>query len=145
MVVDTFYFTDRFRTLEMNLQEWERLKKSIAAVVEGEADVARMLRDRLKSEKASGTKIKIETQIEFDDGCSAHSTLVQVLTQDRPGLLYRMCSLVSKHGCNIEIALIETEGQLAIDVLYLTSGGVKLTPARQVALGQALRDELAVR
>src|ERR1022692_2595911 len=51
MVVDTFYFTDRFRTLEMNLQEWERLKKSIAAVVKGEADVVRMLRDRLKSEK----------------------------------------------------------------------------------------------
>jgi len=143
MVVDTFYFTDRFRTLEMNLQEWERLKKTIAAVVKGEADVARMMRDRLKSEKGSGTKVKITTQIEFDDGCSAHSTLVQILTQDRPGLLYRMCSLVSKHECNIEIALIETEGQMAIDVLYLTSGGSKLSADRQAALGQALRDELA--
>jgi [protein-PII] uridylyltransferase len=145
MVVDTFYFTDRFRTLEMNLQEWERLKKSIAAVIKGEADVARMLRDRLKSEKANRTKVKIATQIEFDDGCSAHSTLVQILTQDRPGLLYRMCSLVSKHECNIEIALIETEGQMAIDVLYLTSGGVKLSADRQAALGQALRDELAAK
>jgi [protein-PII] uridylyltransferase len=145
MVVDTFYFTDRFRTLEMNLQEWERLKKSIAAVVKGEADVAGMLRDRLKSEKADTTKVKISTQIEFDDDCSAHSTLVQVLTQDRPGLLYRMCSLVSKHECNIEIALIETEGQMAIDVLYLTSGGAKLSADRQAALGQALRDELAVK
>jgi [protein-PII] uridylyltransferase len=143
MVVDTFYFTDRFRTLEMNLQEWERLKKSIAAVVKGEADVARMLRDRLKSEKGNGTKVKIATQIEFDDGCSAHSTLVQILTQDRPGLLYRMCSLVSKHECNIEIALIETEGQMAIDILYLTSSGAKLGADRQAALGRALRDELA--
>jgi [protein-PII] uridylyltransferase len=143
MVVDTFYFTDRFRTLEMNLQEWERLKKSIAAVVKGEADVARMLRDRLKSEKADSAKIKIRTQVEFDDGCSTHSTLLQVLTQDRPGLLYRMCSQVSKHECNIEIALIETEGQMAIDVLYLTSGGEKLSPDRQAALGRALRDELA--
>jgi [protein-PII] uridylyltransferase len=145
MVVDTFYFTDRFRTLEMNQQEWERLKKSIAAVVKGEADVARMLRDRLKSQKADSTKVKISTQIEFDDSCSAHSTLVQVLTQDRPGLLYRMCSLVSKHECNIEIALIETEGQMAIDVLYLTSGGAKLSADRQSALGQALRDELAAK
>jgi [protein-PII] uridylyltransferase len=143
VVVDTFYFTDRFRTLEMNLQEWERLKKSIAAVIKGEADVARMLRDRLKSEKANSTKVKIATQIEFDDSCSAHSTLVQVLTQDRPGLLYRMCSLVSKHECNIEIALIETEGQMAIDVLYLTSNGAKLSAERQTALGKALRDELA--
>jgi len=144
-VVDTFYFTDRFRTLEMNLQEWERLKKSIAAVVKGEADVARMLRDRLKSEKADSTKVKISTQIEFDDSCSAHSTLVQVLTQDRPGLLYRMCSLVSKHECNIEIALIETEGQMAIDVFYLTSRGVKLGADQQNSLGKALRDELAAK
>jgi [protein-PII] uridylyltransferase len=145
IVVDTFYFTDRFRTLEMNLQEWERMKKSIADVVKGEADVTRMLRDRLKSEKADSTKVKVATQIEFDDGCSAHSTLVQVLTQDRPGLLYRMCSQVSKHECNIEIALIETEGQMAIDVLYLTSGGAKLSAERQAALGQALRDELAAK
>ena len=144
-VVDTFYFTDRFRTLEMNVQEWERLKKSIAAVVKGEADVARMLSDRLKSEKANGTKVKIATQIEFDDSCSAHSTMMQVLTQDRPGLLYRMCSQVSKHECNIEIALIETEGQMAIDVLYLTSGGAKLSADRQAALGQALREELAAK
>jgi len=144
-VVDTFYFTDRFKTLEMNLQEWDRLKKSIVAVVKGEADVARMLRDRLKSEKADSTKVKIETQIEFDDGCSARSTLLQVVTQDRPGLLYRMCSQISKHECNIEIALIETEGQMAIDVLYLTSGGAKLNAGQQAALGQALREELVAK
>ncbi|HYU44710.1 MAG TPA: [protein-PII] uridylyltransferase [Terriglobales bacterium] len=142
VVVDTFYFTDRFRTLELNVQEWERLKKNIAAAVKGEANVARMLGDRLKSEKAHGTKVKIETQIEFDDHCSAHSTLMQVLTQDRPGLLYKICSQISKHDCNIEIALIETEGQMAIDVLYLTSGGKKLDRGRQAALGRALREEL---
>ena len=143
IVVDTFYFTDRFRTLEMNVQEWDRLKKSIASVVKGEADVERMLRDRLKSEKTNGTKVKVPTQIEFDDHSSAHSTLVQVITQDRPGLLYQMCSLMSKHECNIEIALIETEGQMAIDVFYLTSAGAKLTAERQTALGRSLREELA--
>ncbi|HLB91260.1 MAG TPA: HD domain-containing protein [Terriglobales bacterium] len=145
IVVDTFYFTDRFRTLEMNLQEWERLKKSVASIIKGDTDLARMLRDRMKSDKADGTKVKIATQIEFDDSCSAHSTLLQVLTQDRPGLLYRMCSVVSKHECNIEIALIETEGQMAIDVLYLTSGGAKLNADRQAVLGKALRDELAAK
>ena len=143
IVVDTFYFTDRFRTLEMNIQEWDRLKKSIASVVKGEADLARMLRDRLKSEKTNGTKVKIATQIEFDDNSSVHSTLLQVITQDRPGLLYRMCSVMSKHDCNIEIALIETEGQMAIDVFYLTQAKAKLTAHSQNTLGKSLETELA--
>jgi len=143
IVVDTFYFTDRFRTLEMNIQEWDRLKKSIASVVKGEVDVARMLRDRLKSEKANATRVKVPTQIEFDDHSSAHSTLVQVLTQDRPALLYRMCSVMSKHDCNIEIALIETEGQMAIDVFYLTSDRTKLSAEREAALEKSLQEELA--
>ena len=141
-VVDTFFFTDRFRTLELNLQEWERLKQSVSAVIAGKGDVARMLQDRLRSEKTDATKVKIETQIEFDDACSPHSTLLQVITQDRAGLLYKMCSQVSKQGCNIEIALIETEGQMAIDVLYLTANGAKLSADRQAALAQALREEL---
>jgi [protein-PII] uridylyltransferase len=142
VVVDTFFFTDRFRTLELNIPEWERLKQSIAAVITGKADVARMLQDRLRTETASAAKIKIATQIEFDDECSAHSTLLEVITQDRPGLLYKMCSQVSQQGCNIEIALIETEGQMAIDVLYLTANGAKLDAGRQAALGHALRAEL---
>ena len=141
-VVDTFYFTDRFRTLELNVPEWERLKQNIADVITGRADVARMLKDRLRSEKLNGTKVKITTQILFDDTCSAHSTLMQVITQDRPGLLYTMCSEISKLGCNIEIALIETEGQMAIDVLYLTSRGAKLEHALQEALKAALHSEL---
>ncbi|MGA2004710.1 MAG: hypothetical protein ABSG70_15090, partial [Terriglobales bacterium] len=58
-------------------------------------------------------------------------------------LLYRMCSVISKHGCNIEIALIETEGQMAIDVFYLTSAGAKLSADRQTALSQSLEVELA--
>ena len=88
------------------------------------------------------TKVKIATKIDFDDTCSAQSTLLQVITQDRPGLLYKMCSQISKHGCNIEIALIETEGQMAIDVLYLTANGTKLECNRQDDLRRALVTEL---
>jgi len=143
IVIDTFYFTDRFRTLELNLPEWERFQRSVADVLMGEADLDRMLRDRLRSEKNGIAKVKVETRIEFDDQCSSHSTLLQVIAQDRPGLLHRIGSRLSHQKCNIEIALIDTEGQMAIDVFYLTANGAKLTRDHQKKLKASLLEELS--
>ncbi|MBS1850948.1 MAG: [protein-PII] uridylyltransferase [Acidobacteria bacterium] len=142
-VVDTFYFTDRFRTLELNLPEWERFKRSVSDVLLGRANLERMLQDRMRSEKGTIAKVKVTTQIEFDDQCSATSTLIQIIAQDRPGLLHRVSSRFSHHKCNIEIAIIDTEGQMAIDVFYLTSGGAKLTPEQQKELRSELLEELS--
>jgi [protein-PII] uridylyltransferase len=144
-VVDTFHFTDRFRTLELNLSEWARFKNSVISVMLGEADLERMLRDRQRSEKGTIAKVKVETKIDFDDSSSSTTTLVQVIAQDRPRLLHRIASCLSEQQCNIEIALIDTEGQMAIDTFYLTSGGEKLKTehCRQVekALVQELRGD----
>lgn len=142
VVVDTFCFTDRFRTLDLNASEWERFKRSVSDVLTDEADLDRMLRDRMRSESKNGAKIKVHTRIEFDDECSTGSTLVQVIAQDRLGLLHRICSRFSHQGCNIEIALIDTEGQMAIDVFYLTSNGAKLAASKQQALKADLLEEL---
>jgi [protein-PII] uridylyltransferase len=142
VVVDTFYFTDRFRTLELNLQEWERFKRSIIGVLLGESDLDRMLRERMRSEKNGGAKVKVDTKIDFDDSCSTRSTLVQVIAQDRLGLLHRIASCLSHQKCNIEIALIDTEGQMAIDVFYLTSDGAKLQPDHQLRVKNALLEAL---
>ena len=141
-VVDTIYFTDRFRTLELNLSEWERFKRSITDVLLDEADLERMLRDRQRSEKGVVAKVKVETKIDFDDSSSSASTLLQVIAQDRPRLLHRIASRLAEHECNIEIALIDTEGQMAIDTFYLTAGGKKLKAERCRAVEKALVAEL---
>jgi [protein-PII] uridylyltransferase len=141
-VVDTLYFTDRFRTLELNLSEWDRFRRSVASVLLGEADLQKMLGDRQRAEKGAIAKVKVETKIEFDDSCSSTSTLVQVITQDRPRLLHRIASCLSDQECNIEIALIDTEGQMAIDTFYLTSGGKKLKAEHCRAVEKALVEEL---
>ena len=101
-----------------------------------------MLSDRLRAEKPGTTKVKVETQIDFDDACSSRSTLVQVIAQDRLGLLHSIGSCLAHEKCNIEIALIDTEGQMAIDVFYLTSNGEKLRPEHQQRVKNALLEAL---
>jgi len=142
IVVDTLYFTDRFRTLELNLSEWDRFKRSVASVLLGEADLDKMLRDRQRSEKGAITKVRVETKVEFDDSSSSTTTIVQVIAQDRPRLLHRISSCLSDQQCNIEIALIDTEGQMAIDTFYLTSAGKKLAADHQKKVERALVQEL---
>jgi len=141
-VVDTFYFADQFRTLELNLSEWDRLQKSITAVLIGEADLDQMLRDRARGDKNGVAKVKVHTSIDFDDNCSSTSTLVRVIAQDRLGLLHAIASCFSRQKCNIEIALIDTEGQMAIDVFYLTSDSKKLNSKQQERIRRSLLEEL---
>jgi [protein-PII] uridylyltransferase len=108
----------------------------------GEADLEKMLRDRQRSEKGAIAKVKVDTKIEFDDTSSATTTIVQVIAQDRPRLLHRIASCLSDQECNIEIALIDTEGQMAIDTFYLTAGGNKLQAEHQKQVEKALFEEL---
>ena len=102
-----------------------------------------MLRDRMRSEKNAVPKVRVETKIEIDNDCSPHSTLLEVITQDQPGLLHRISSQLAHQNCNIEIALIETEGQMAIDVFYVTSQGAKLTAEHEQRVRSAFLKELA--
>jgi [protein-PII] uridylyltransferase len=142
-VVDMFSFTDRYRALEMNLPAWERFKTTVHEVLVGKRDLKRMLRERLEMEKDQPAKDITPAQIQFDNECSAHSTLIEIVVHDQPGLLYKISSVFAQHECNIDIALIDTEGQTAIDVFYLTAASGKLSPEHQERLRQSLLSELS--
>jgi [protein-PII] uridylyltransferase len=142
VVLDTFHFADLHHTLELNPSEIGRFRKSLSDVVNGKAALEPLLKSRESASRARPPKVTVETRINFDDTSSAHSTLMEILTQDHPGLLYEIGSALARLGCNIEVALIDTEGHKAIDVFYLTAQGKKLTTQKQELLRQALQGPL---
>ncbi|HEX6466598.1 MAG TPA: [protein-PII] uridylyltransferase, partial [Terriglobales bacterium] len=141
-IVDKFFFKDCFNTLVLNPSERGRFQKSITQVLSGEEPLEHLLRRRASARKAPPAKVKVETRLTFDNSCSTHSTLLELIAQDCPGLLYRVTSILSQCKCNLEVALIDTEGQMAIDVFYVTSEGAKLTDEHQEQLREALVAEL---
>jgi [protein-PII] uridylyltransferase len=129
IVVDTFTFSDPHRSLELNPPEVDRLRGIVRKVVEGKLDAAQLLRGRPKALLPS-RGARFEPRVRLDNSASATATLIEIVTEDRAGLLYDLTRAISAAGCNIDVVLIDTEAHRALDVLYVTAGsGGKLNEA----------------
>ena len=65
-----------------------------------------------------------------------------MVAQDIPGLLRAISETLSRLRYNVEVALVDTEGETAIDVFYLTYEGRPLHEEQQTELRAALLDAI---
>ena len=98
VIVDSFHFSDVFRTIELNPSEKDRFLANIHDVVAQKVSVQQLLEARRHLNHPANLKVEVATRLEFDSDSSTHSTLLQVVAQDLPGLLRQIALTLSP--CN---------------------------------------------
>jgi [protein-PII] uridylyltransferase len=134
-VLDMFVFADPKRMLQQNPGEGERLTDLIQRIALGKTDAQRLMRGRGLPD---ASRRATPAQVQFDSEACPTATLVEIETEDRPGLLYSLATVFSSNGCNIDVVLVDTKGHRAIDVFYVAHEGRKLSPGTQESLKEKL-------
>ena len=141
-MLDTFQFTDEERFLELNKDGKKRFLEVLEAAVSGRLDVAARLRSREHSVLNHGRVRRFAPVIHADNQSSQRYTILDIIASNAIGLLHRISRVMSRHGCDVDLVLISTEGAKAIDVFHITAGGAKLSEAALAALTADLQQML---
>lgn len=107
---------------------WARLRNDLLAASKGALDARALLakrRQAVVTQKAADSGFE-DHAVKFDSATSDRWTVVDVVTKDQVGLLSRLCRAISDAGGEIGYACINTLGDVAVDVFYVSKEGRKL-------------------
>ncbi len=136
LVVDVFQFTDHKGCLVR-----PQLDPLLSEVVAGRADVGTLLQGKQRQTRQGIARH--DPVIYFDTESSPRYTILELVADDVPGLLHGISRVLSSHGCVVDLVLISTEAERAVDVFHLRKNSSKLSDAEQIALTHDLEDLLA--
>ena len=126
---------------------WTKVSDDLEAVVSGRIK-AEILVGRPPAHRVGGgwkTPV-VPTECKIDNNVSRDFTVVEVITEDRPGVLYAIARALFVAGLDIHRSKIATEANRAIDVFYVRDKATmdKITdPERQASLRDSLLALLA--
>ncbi|GAB4241842.1 MAG: [protein-PII] uridylyltransferase [Acidobacteriota bacterium] len=141
-ILDVFHFEDE-QGFFRHRSEKQRFLQLLRQAVGGELSVRKLLEGKERSVLFRRRTPWFEPTIYFEDDEQGRYTILEIIAPDALGLLYRISNEISRLECDIELALISTEGDKAVDVFYLQHRGGRLSPELQRRLADAIRGALS--
>ncbi len=133
IVIDTFQVSDAKGRAIIDAEDWGRVDRLLAAVIAGERELEAVLDADFRPPSAGQSGSSILPRVRIDNDISAHSTVIEVQTEDRLGLGYHIARTLADLGLNILSAKLATEKNHAFDVFYVqTHAGEKVTSGFQM-------------
>jgi len=142
--IDSFWVTDLQGRPPESERAWKRVDRTLGAVGRGEQDLEDLLAAARKSappHKEAGAKGLARVVVSND--LSEQATVVEVVTQDRIGLLHDITAVLRDFELDLTVARIATRHDMASDTFYVVSKrGRKLGVRRCKRLAAELRREI---
>ena len=144
LILDVFRISHQGKAeVVMDPGKWSRMELALSRVLEGKADVSELV-ERSRPSLLVRPAVKAPTHVRWDNAASDDFTVIEVYTQDRPGVLFTITYWLSKLDYSIHLAKISTDVDRVADVFYVADadGSKILEEGRLQALGEALHREL---
>jgi [protein-PII] uridylyltransferase len=140
--LDIFRVRDSLGRAVTDDGRWRKVRQELEAVLSGKARVTDLVASRPKGESVVAWKTPaVPTELKIDNGVSRDFTVVEIITEDRPGVLYAITRTLAAESLDIHRSKIATEANRAIDVFYVrdkATGAKILDGGRLEALRAAL-------
>ena len=135
LVIDTFYVRDlKGEAIADDDRRWPRLANDLRELLAGapvHAAVAQLIaKRRPRSGMPRRVTPGVVTEIRLHDD-SSQATIVEVMTQDRVGVLHAITQTLADLGLDISLAKVSTEGEKVADAFYVHRGGQPITDAAE--------------
>jgi len=128
-ILDVFRISHHGRAeLVMAEQKWNRFRALLDQVLDGKIDVAKLVESSKPSFYLQRHAPKVSTVVNIDNDVSDDFTVIEVFTEDRIGVLFRITYSLHQLGLSIHVAKISTNVDQVADVFYVTDqSGAKLS------------------
>ena len=114
---------------------WQRLRKDLLAAARGTLDPHVLLTKRRSAMAPRPADSGFDDPaVKVEQRTSEHHTIVDIHTKDEVGLLSKLTRAISAFGADIGYTCINTMGDVAVDVFYVSRNGAKLSDADADAL-----------
>ena len=123
------------------------IRADLEAVLAGQVSVDALLARRPRAPSiVDRAKPEVPpTEVRVDNEISAIFTVLDIFTEDKPGVLYTITRTLAEHGLDIHRSRVGVAGDRVADIFYvrdIATGGKLTDPARLNALADALKKGL---
>ncbi|MES4889045.1 [protein-PII] uridylyltransferase [Streptomyces sp. NPDC096012] len=126
-----------------SLPQAARLRADLVRALDGSLDIAGRLAERDAAYPRRRGPAAPPPRVTVAPAASHHATVIEVRTQDAPGVLYRIGMALEKAAVRVRSMHVSTLGSNAVDAFYVTTGtGAALPPEDAASLARLLEETL---